>query len=204
MIQGGFSSGSTSPANHIPHDDGDASEYEIEYQSNRACPQIHHNGIESNRYSSSRRPVNTDLDSRGGDIEAIQSNRSNREVGNDIVRRNDVVRQDRRRSRSPRHDESSFIINDSRESVRQRPVSKAVVSSLSRSWRRNDVHDIECSICTENVQEGQNVVELNCAHVFHADCLLQWTERKGTCPACRAPVDTALFAAAEAAASFGF
>ncbi|XP_059067120.1 uncharacterized protein LOC131858127 [Cryptomeria japonica] len=45
----------------------------------------------------------------------------------------------------------------------------------------------ECSICTEPFQVGDDARQLPCheSHIFHARCLVQWLERRNTCPICR-------------------
>mmetsp|Transcript_49982 Transcript_49982/g.100332 ORF Transcript_49982/g.100332 Transcript_49982/m.100332 type:complete len:242 (+) Transcript_49982:74-799(+) len=48
----------------------------------------------------------------------------------------------------------------------------------------------ECTICFEQIQQGQLVTYLYCKHVFHSDCLHRWFETKirhgqfGCCPNC--------------------
>ena len=42
-----------------------------------------------------------------------------------------------------------------------------------------------CPICISEIS-GENVVELQCRHVFHATCLIDWYRRNPTCPVCRA------------------
>lgn len=44
-----------------------------------------------------------------------------------------------------------------------------------------------CSICLEDFQEATVLRKLQCAHVFHAECLDPWlTQSKASCPTCRA------------------
>ena len=46
-------------------------------------------------------------------------------------------------------------------------------------------HD-ECVICYEPM--AKNVVMLPCLHAYHEDCIMEWFERKKTCPYCLRPV----------------
>ncbi|XP_059067125.1 E3 ubiquitin-protein ligase RDUF1-like [Cryptomeria japonica] len=45
----------------------------------------------------------------------------------------------------------------------------------------------ECSICTEPFQVGDDARQMPCheSYIFHARCLVQWLERRNTCPICR-------------------
>jgi len=43
-----------------------------------------------------------------------------------------------------------------------------------------------CSIC---LAEMKNPIKLPCNHQFHAECVLDWFRRSGSCPICRDAVD---------------
>ena len=43
-----------------------------------------------------------------------------------------------------------------------------------------------CSICIEELMDGEHVRVLSCRHVFHADCIKLWlVERHAICPMCK-------------------
>ena len=42
-----------------------------------------------------------------------------------------------------------------------------------------------CPVCISEIS-GENVVELQCRHTFHATCIVEWCRRNPTCPVCRA------------------
>lgn len=43
-----------------------------------------------------------------------------------------------------------------------------------------------CSICTEDLEQGQNVRILPCSHIYHRRCIDPWLlSSSGTCPLCR-------------------
>ncbi|KAG9451626.1 hypothetical protein H6P81_011591 [Aristolochia fimbriata] len=47
----------------------------------------------------------------------------------------------------------------------------------------------ECAVCLCVVEEGEEVRELQCGHVYHRECLDRWLEQSGvTCPLCRRSV----------------
>ena len=90
-----------------------------------------------------------------------------------------------------RHDEQAAVTD-----VQSLPVDPSVLRTLRR--RRGAG---ECGICGDIIK-GSNIL-LPCRHTFHAMCATEWFRRKGSCPQCRSPVDTALAAAATAAANTG-
>ena len=34
--------------------------------------------------------------------------------------------------------------------------------------------EVDCSVCTSVVEEGEKVYELSCKHVFHKECIDKW------------------------------
>ena len=45
----------------------------------------------------------------------------------------------------------------------------------------------ECSICLDNLDNNQKKLKY-CNHVFHEDCINEWTHTHNTCPVCREPI----------------
>lgn len=43
----------------------------------------------------------------------------------------------------------------------------------------------DCTICLAPVEDGNTVGVLSCSHIFHADCLSQWIQRRNVCPLCQ-------------------
>ena len=44
---------------------------------------------------------------------------------------------------------------------------------------------VDCSICTENFKNEDQVSNMECKHLFHKDCIIEWGKYKNTCPICR-------------------
>lgn len=58
-----------------------------------------------------------------------------------------------------------------------------------------DTHDgIECSICLEDHRVGDQVVRLQCGHLFHPKCIAGWMGHcsRHTCPLCVQPIEAAV------------
>lgn len=43
----------------------------------------------------------------------------------------------------------------------------------------------ECPICFDVVDRAIAPCTMNCGHIFHFDCVKEWTEKNPTCPMCR-------------------
>ncbi|CAG9793564.1 unnamed protein product [Diatraea saccharalis] len=44
---------------------------------------------------------------------------------------------------------------------------------------------ILCTICSDLVNQAENIFATKCGHIFHYHCLSQWIERSKSCPQCR-------------------
>jgi len=42
-----------------------------------------------------------------------------------------------------------------------------------------------CSICLETLEHNSHIINLDCSHFFHSNCLLRWYTESSTCPICR-------------------
>ena len=70
------------------------------------------------------------------------------------------------------------------------PADDVTMSNLKRvtvSEKDGKVGE-ECSICQDEYQLGETVIELTCRHFYHDECLLSWLKTNGVCPICRAHV----------------
>jgi len=70
------------------------------------------------------------------------------------------------------------------ESVAKPTVSKESAEQL-RSACIEDFIGRSCAICLIGMEPQDAVIELQCGHPFHKQCITKWlTERKGVCPLC--------------------
>ncbi len=45
---------------------------------------------------------------------------------------------------------------------------------------------LSCAICLENLEDNEQIRELRCGHIYHANCLNMWVERgHHDCPLCK-------------------
>lgn len=45
--------------------------------------------------------------------------------------------------------------------------------------------ELTCSVCLEQVNEGEIIRTLPCLHQFHSTCIDPWLRQQGTCPVCK-------------------
>lgn len=63
----------------------------------------------------------------------------------------------------------------------------AAASNPSSELIEQPFHDIACTICLEDYEEGEMLRVLPCNHAFHSECIVPWlTQRSPTCPLCKA------------------
>ena len=49
--------------------------------------------------------------------------------------------------------------------------------------------DDECAICWDNFKKDQQLMKIKaCQHIFHRNCLSQWTQKNQSCPTCRTKI----------------
>jgi hypothetical protein len=96
------------------------------------------------------------------------------------------------RQYSPRRTRTTTVTVATREDVGAEqkipPASAEYIDSLMhlRYKGTGKVNDKECPICAEEFEMDCIVINLpNCGHVFHSHCVVEWLNRKCTCPVCR-------------------
>jgi hypothetical protein len=71
------------------------------------------------------------------------------------------------------------------EGVRKRPAAKKHLVENLPSACKKDFSGQSCVICWETFTASDNVISLECTHVFHRDCISKWLlEHNSTCPLC--------------------
>ncbi|KAG9256486.1 uncharacterized protein F5Z01DRAFT_672468 [Emericellopsis atlantica] len=62
----------------------------------------------------------------------------------------------------------------------RKPVSKEMLAQETKT---------ECSICIDDLVEGDMALFLPCKHWFHEKCVVMWLKEHNTCPICRTPIE---------------
>jgi hypothetical protein len=81
-------------------------------------------------------------------------------------------------------------LSNSHGGTQPRPLDKHTVDDfLRKSLSISDKH-VTCSICLGDILQNELMMELECKHSFHSDCIRLWlTKYHSTCPMCRRPVN---------------
>ncbi|KAG2702609.1 hypothetical protein I3843_06G091900 [Carya illinoinensis] len=73
---------------------------------------------------------------------------------------------------------------DHHEIIGTEEVSKVEQSYMKR--REGSEEEVECAVCLCKIEEGEEMRELRCDHLFHRECLDRWVGyNHKTCPLCR-------------------
>ncbi|XP_022751160.1 uncharacterized protein LOC111299903 [Durio zibethinus] len=90
-------------------------------------------------------------------------------------------------------------IDDSLSTLNFKPASRSSIQALKRIKWGDDSHlpfkkrrlieglssKEECSICTDEFLDGDEVASMPCGHVYHDGCIIRWLETSHLCPLCR-------------------
>lgn len=64
------------------------------------------------------------------------------------------------------------------------------IELVSKSSKPDDKHiTTNCAICLDPISGDDNIIELECSHVFHYDCISSWVKYKAECPQCKKCID---------------
>lgn len=63
------------------------------------------------------------------------------------------------------------------------PAQKEAVEAMPTVTIEED--SIQCWVCLEDFEVGNEAKEMPCKHRFHGDCILPWLELHSSCPVCR-------------------
>jgi len=73
------------------------------------------------------------------------------------------------------------------------PASASAVAALRRGRATKEIlegADGPCAVCQDEIQEGDEYVQMPCGHLFHSECLAPWLARHNSCPTCRYELET--------------
>lgn len=56
---------------------------------------------------------------------------------------------------------------------------------LKKSTCTKHVQKEDCPICLNDFDDNEEVCFLDCTHMFHQNCIVEWVRKKNTCPLCR-------------------
>ncbi len=89
----------------------------------------------------------------------------------------------------------NYLMNNDTNRYGSPPASKKEIEKLNKyilTKEKLDNFGIEniCSVCKEEFQIGNEMLDLPCNHYFHKDCLMPWLNQHDSCPVCRFELQT--------------
>ncbi|XP_023636353.1 E3 ubiquitin-protein ligase CIP8 [Capsella rubella] len=72
------------------------------------------------------------------------------------------------------------------------PASKSFLKNLPmvRLEGENDGDSVVCAVCKDEMNIGNEAVQLPCNHKYHSECIVPWLKVRNTCPVCRHELPT--------------
>ena len=64
-------------------------------------------------------------------------------------------------------------------------IDKLIQIKTLKGTIKVNIGDTVCSICQEEMVLADEVLKLNCRHIYHSTCVMSWLESHNTCPLCR-------------------
>jgi len=70
------------------------------------------------------------------------------------------------------------------------PASDTAISNLKKKKFENAQESKACTVCQDDYNEQDELVEMPCGHEFHDNCVVNWLKLHNTCPVCRKAVES--------------
>lgn len=84
------------------------------------------------------------------------------------------------------------------------PAPAEAIAALPRvKVAKKEEHSEGCSVCQDDFNVGDTLIQLPCEHKFHEACITPWLVEHNSCPICRKPLRGSGAAAASATSSSG-
>ena len=75
------------------------------------------------------------------------------------------------------------VFREEDESLTRDPNKKLQITT--QPFNTTSMKFDECSICTECFELEDTVSVLDCSHIFHSNCILEWGHYSASCPVCK-------------------
>ena len=75
------------------------------------------------------------------------------------------------------------LVENENNNIKQEIIEKIKKNKIS-SYDIND-NDKTCSICLEDFSQEKDILILDCKHIYHSDCIIEWINKDTSCPLCR-------------------
>ena len=73
--------------------------------------------------------------------------------------------------------------------LKEKSQIKKIVIRLEKNYKYSlsNLEKAQCAICLENLNKQENILKLECSHIYHVNCLKDWyiKSKNKDCPMCR-------------------
>lgn len=65
-------------------------------------------------------------------------------------------------------------------------INSKIISEIKKNTvKLENIKEPTCSICLEDFDSGKEIICLDCKHIYHTECIIQWINKDASCPLCR-------------------
>jgi len=87
-------------------------------------------------------------------------------------------------------DPIELAVRNSMEGQELKRCEETIIDVNSISYENTEKTFNSCSICSDDYKNTETVSVLNCSHVFHKDCIIEWGHYHPSCPVCKKGIPT--------------
>ena len=64
-----------------------------------------------------------------------------------------------------------------------------MISGILKNVDNLNPNKKNCTICLQNFENFDKIINLFCLHMFHDECIKQWLSENNYCPLCKSKVE---------------
>lgn len=88
----------------------------------------------------------------------------------------------------PENFDTNYLINNLSDRS-YNPLNEDKIMSLEKIKFHTNIENKQCFICLSDYMEEDNLMNLQCSHYSHWDCMYRWLKITNTCPICRTTIE---------------
>ena len=88
------------------------------------------------------------------------------------------------RSRAVNNHDSDLDNSLNQES--RNAINSKIISEIKKNTiKLENIKESICSICLDDFDSEKEIIFLDCKHIYHTECILEWINKDASCPLCR-------------------